>query len=1239
MMTTTEWQASEIKLTPPPLWQVDNVFFDYLKYNPYHDELGRFAEGPGDGGGGIMSIVPEGFEEQFSGGGGASAGSFSYQGYKITPNKDGEFDVYYTDKLVGTYGSKADAMAFADESVQVHGGGGGPKAPLTADDLPKGYNLSQNAAGQWEVGAPGVLSASGKTPEEALTNYANNWPNKMAPGMHAALDTEDINNPKPYQIKDATGEVKGSGASYAEALVDFKSKGGPLGQQSIVGQLSQPKTTLTESDLPSGYYVKPDPEGGGYQVINPDGWAVTHGTDASSAVSNFASSHPTEMAGIPDVSVDGTSQHGFSQKDLPPGYQLTASGASVAPWAVTNNLGSVVGVGESPMQALDHYFSIYPAMALPAGYGIVAGDVGFDVTDDKGVPIAHGNTKAEAVTNWKSWMSPDPEMEANIGVGNKPSGSSHVIEGKPATGPITPLQESDLPAGVHLVSLEETSSASGYPFKVYDEKGHSYGGTSPEAAVRSYFTNEENANKLLPSGYTIHADTDNGRWVINNSAGQTVASSVRAINHTAGDAVQEWKAAGSPDPNKPGTSLADLPEARFGTGAGLALESLQEAGGTGFGVQNARDRNHDYANQPYDPNTPIDSPSTHHFSSDDRQLIYSYTGSGNHAINSSLRYDTKPDSYVAARIAQLDRMFADSRTSKAMVLYRGIGENEKARIDAAIKAGRGHYVDKAFPETSTDRSTAGGWKSGDYIEIHLPPGSPAFDAKPYSSHKGENEWIIARNQLFKIDKVEKSEYGYGGRNKYVVHLVNQKAPSERDKNQLKLPFSPVNETPSGGTVKLPLTSSKLPLKKKPYDEADKFSYDTGDLVYLDDDEVNAFIRRNQQQTQKWNPFHDLLGRFSSGNSGGSAAPVEGPSTHEMTTVEHYALGAYTAYANRAVNDYLRKGENAPDALGRMVTDKTISAMDRVFANTRTGAPMTLYRGLSTNAVKKLSEAFDNKQRFRDKGFVSTSSDERVARKWRGGDYASIEVPAGSPALDAKGFTVHPNESEWLLDRDHEFEVTKREPTRPGFGTHFTLRLIPKVSKYNPHHDEQGRFTTGDGGGASALAGTAGEIYDGEEIASLGRYSVSGYRDLNHSLRHSDYQPDDPGAVAQMKSGLDSAFAKAPASTRDMELYRGISKKAAARLEQAGVGARFTDKGYVSTSRNVNEAELFSIPGGAQVHIYVPKGTKMIDMESYSNQPDEREMLLPRNSAFEITGTETNASGDRVINVKLVKANG
>lgn len=133
---------------------------------------------------------------------------------------------------------------------------------------------------------------------------------------------------------------------------------------------------------------------------------------------------------------------------------------------------------------------------------------------------------------------------------------------------------------------------------------------------------------------------------------------------------------------------------------------------------------------------------------------------------------------------------------------------------------------------------------------------------------------------------------------------------------------------------------------------------------------------------------------------------------------------------------------------------------------------------------------------------------------------------------------------------------------------------------------------------------------GDEEEAIGEYSGHAYADINDALR-SGHPLDDEYDV--YRDALDGALQRSSAPA-DMIVYRGLSKKMLPNLK---IGGLVSDKAFVSTSIDEEEARKGFGIGKILATISIPKGSSGAYIASLSPNPDEREWLLPRNATFKV----------------------
>lgn len=210
-----------------------------------------------------------------------------------------------------------------------------------------------------------------------------------------------------------------------------------------------------------------------------------------------------------------------------------------------------------------------------------------------------------------------------------------------------------------------------------------------------------------------------------------------------------------------------------------------------------------------------------------------------------------------------------------------------------------------------------------------------------------------------------------------------------------------------------------------------------------------------------------------------------------------------------------------------------------------------------------------------------------------------------------------------------------------------------VQKFNPNHDERGRFAPKNGG--SAGGGSAEPKMDA--ATAISQYQNYGYGAVNGGLRSGNVE----GTARDITDALDHAIKNAEPTKWDQTVHRadgtattaeiwertGLSAKlprggdfmdvwydsdARNAITEAMVGQTFTDKAFMSTSKDWASAEAFATgnrytPHGVDsiVHINVPKGTRVLDLgdDGFISGSGEHEVILARGSSYKITAVTMN----------------
>jgi len=168
------------------------------------------------------------------------------------------------------------------------------------------------------------------------------------------------------------------------------------------------------------------------------------------------------------------------------------------------------------------------------------------------------------------------------------------------------------------------------------------------------------------------------------------------------------------------------------------------------------------------------------------------------------------------------------------------------------------------------------------------------------------------------------------------------------------------------------------------------------------------------------------------------------------------------------------------------------------------------------------------------------------------------------------------------------------------------------------------------------------VLSSPERAAISGYTETGHKNINKSLRGAPPPPlsdKQQESAAKRAATINGVIDKAPPTTAPIVVHRGVSTKAlgvSSVDEVEGlVGGEFTDKGIVSTSLSPKVANRF-VAGReptVRMQVNVPAGSKAYaipDELEYFNPIDvgasfEREVLLPSNTRFKITGFDKKTS--------------
>ena len=148
--------------------------------------------------------------------------------------------------------------------------------------------------------------------------------------------------------------------------------------------------------------------------------------------------------------------------------------------------------------------------------------------------------------------------------------------------------------------------------------------------------------------------------------------------------------------------------------------------------------------------------------------------------------------------------------------------------------------------------------------------------------------------------------------------------------------------------------------------------------------------------------------------------------------------------------------------------------------------------------------------------------------------------------------------------------------------------------------------------------------------AIKEYTGPAYTQINGALRTGKKLGSNKQNVVNK---LNEAFAQPEAKANEnFTVYRGITSS---QLQHLAMGSTITDKGFVSTSSDVNEAKKFAGTAGALMEIRVKKGQPAMSVKNTSAFPSEMEVMLPANTSFKVVGKKIGPEGRPVLIVDYV----
>jgi hypothetical protein len=209
--------------------------------------------------------------------------------------------------------------------------------------------------------------------------------------------------------------------------------------------------------------------------------------------------------------------------------------------------------------------------------------------------------------------------------------------------------------------------------------------------------------------------------------------------------------------------------------------------------------------------------------------------------------------------------------------------------------------------------------------------------------------------------------------------------------------------------------------------------------------------------------------------------------------------------------------------------------------------------------------------------------------------------------------------------------------------YFEVGLKPLI-KFNPNHDEVGRFASGTAGtsGASNLK----DAYDGftmsgDETSSLNKYLGNGYKDMNGMLRQTGTDQHMSESTKLDIETMDSLIERAPIVESETPIFRVFN---AYNITHLKPGETYEDKGFMSTTlADISAKKGKSVrqhigdidptmdvvgrikPNGHYSGLSVNHADK--DLAAF---PQEKEFILPRGTQLKYLGMEKGSSGETIM---------
>jgi hypothetical protein len=251
-----------------------------------------------------------------------------------------------------------------------------------------------------------------------------------------------------------------------------------------------------------------------------------------------------------------------------------------------------------------------------------------------------------------------------------------------------------------------------------------------------------------------------------------------------------------------------------------------------------------------------------------------------------------------------------------------------------------------------------------------------------------------------------------------------------------------------------------------------------------------------------------------------------------------------------------------------------------------------------------------------------------------------EAPTGFTVVEVK--MVEPHVVQKAIDHGMIFDSLFND--RP-----FINDDPESVTKFNPNHDEVGRFATATAGtlGASTLDGAyKGFTISGDERSTLHKYTGNGYKDMNSALRGTNQGSGGdevtlPSTLLDIET-MDALIQRAPIVKSETPVFRVFNAYLVTGLKPGYV---YVDKGYMSTTlvdisakkgrtirNHLGDIEpTMDVVGRIKPNGH-NSGLSLNHAEAGASPfPKEQEFILPRGSQLKYLGFEKASSGETIMN--------